>query len=121
MHACFGLFFGGMNYFIPRSKFVPGMTILTSATLVMELLRYRPGFGWMNDALHAILGGSLRKHEMEGKFTGSFYFFLGVTVTAALYPKTCATMGICQLALADPSASYFGRQTRHVYWSRIEK
>ena len=121
MHACFGLFFGGLNYFITKHKFVPGMTLLTSATLLMELLRYRPGFGWMNDALHAILGGSLRKHEMEGKFTGSFYFFLGVTVTAALYPKTCATMGICQLALADPSASYFGRQTRHVYWSRIEK
>eukprot|EP00978_Attheya_sp_CCMP212_P045041 scaffold331953_cov57-Attheya_sp.AAC.3 len=30
-------------------------------------------------------------------------------------------MGIIQLALADPSASYFGRQTRDVYWSRIEK
>lgn len=120
MHACFGLCFGGMNYFIPKSTFVPGMVILTSATLVMELLRYRKGFGWMNDALHSVLGASLRKHEMEGKFTGSFYFFFGVTVTAALYPKSCATMGICQLALADPSASYFGRQTRHVYWSRIE-
>jgi dolichol kinase len=120
MHACFGLGFGCLNYFIPRSKFVPGMTVLTSATLLMELLRYRRGFGWMNDALHWVLGASLRKHEMEGKFTGSFYFFFGVTVTAALYPKTCATMGMWQLALADPSASYFGRQTRHVYWSRIE-
>jgi hypothetical protein len=58
---------------------------------------------------------------MEGKVTGSFYFFLGVTITAALYPKTCATMGNCQLALADPSASYFGRQTSHMNWSRIEK
>mmetsp|Transcript_28948 Transcript_28948/g.44499 ORF Transcript_28948/g.44499 Transcript_28948/m.44499 type:complete len:179 (-) Transcript_28948:90-626(-) len=57
---------------------------------------------------------------MEGKFTGSFYYFLGVTVTAHLFPTTAATMGICQLALADPSASYFGRKTRHVYWSRIE-
>lgn len=26
---------------------------------------------------------------------------------------------ICQLALADPSASYFGRMTRDVHWSRI--
>lgn len=120
MHVNFGLFFASLNHFIPRSKFVPGMAVLTSATLVMELLRYKKGFGWMNDALHFVLGSSLRKHEMEGKFTGSFYFFLGVTITSALYPTTCATMGICQLALADPSASYFGRQTRHVYWSRIE-
>jgi len=75
----------------------------------------------MNDILHFVLGSSLRKHEMDGKFTGSFYYFLGVTVTAALYPTSCATLGICQLAVADPTASYFGRATRHIYWSRIEK
>jgi dolichol kinase len=121
MHASFGLFFSALNHLIPRSKFVPGMTILTSATLLMELLRYRKGFGWMNEILHFVLGSSLRKHEMDGKFTGSFYYFLGVTLTAALYPKSSATMGILQLAIADPTASYFGRQTRHVYWSRIEK
>lgn len=120
MHAAFGLTFAALNHLIPRAKFVPGMAILSSATLMMELLRYRKGFGWMNDALHLVLGSSLRKHEMEGKFTGSFYFFTGVTLTAYLYPRNCATLGICQLALADPSASYFGRQTRHVYWSRIE-
>jgi len=103
-----------------KDIFLPCMTILTGATLVMELLRYRKGFGWMNDALHFVLGGSLRKHEMEGKFTGSFYYFLGVTLTSYLFPTSCASLGIMQLALADPSASYFGRQTRHVYWSRIE-
>lgn len=120
MHACFGLGFAAMNHLIPRAKFVPGMAILTGATLLMELLRYRKHFAWMNDALHFILGSSLRKHEMEGKFTGSFYFFLGVTVTSALFPTSCATLGICQLALADPSASYFGKMTRDIYWSRIE-
>jgi dolichol kinase len=120
MHCAFGLGFASLNHFIPKAQFVPGMTILSSATLLMELLRYRPGFGWMNDALHGVLGSSLRKHEMEGKFTGSFYFFTGVTVTAALFDRTAATLGIAQLALADPSASYFGRQTRHIYWSRIE-
>lgn len=121
LHAGFGLFFATLNQLVPREIFVPGMTVLTSATLVMELLRYRKGFGWMNDALHFVLGGALRKSEMEGgKFTGSFYYFLGVTVTSSLFPTSCATLGICQLALADPSASFFGRQTKHVYWSRIE-
>ena len=121
MHASFGFFFAALNHFIPKAKFVPGMTILTSATLLMELLRYRKGFHWMNDILHLVLGKSLRKNEMDGKFTGSFYYFLGVTVTAALYPTSCATLGICQLAIADPTASFFGRATRHIYWSRIEK
>jgi dolichol kinase len=119
-HALFGIFFACLNQFLPRSTFVPSMGLLTSATLLMELLRYNKGFGWMNKALHFFLGTALRKHEMEGKFTGSFYYFAGVYITARLYPKTAATMGILQLALADPSASYFGKKTRHVYWSRIE-
>jgi dolichol kinase len=120
MHACFGLTFAGLNHWLPKATFVPCMALLSSATLVMELLRYRKGFGWMNAALHGVLGQSLRKHEMEGKFTGSFYFFTGVTLTSWLFDSTAATLGICQLALADPSASYFGRKTRHIYWSRIE-
>jgi dolichol kinase len=121
MHAGFGLFFAALNHFIPKASFVPGMAILSSATLLMELLRYRQHFGWMNRALHFVLGDSLRKHEMDGKFTGSFYFFTGVTLTAALFPTSSATMGIIQLAIADPTASYFGQATRDVYWSRIEK
>mmetsp|Transcript_9483 Transcript_9483/g.14307 ORF Transcript_9483/g.14307 Transcript_9483/m.14307 type:complete len:449 (+) Transcript_9483:199-1545(+) len=120
LHAGCGLWFATLNQLLPRKIFVPGMVILTSLTFLMECLRYREGFGWMNDVLSFVLGGTLRKHEMEGKFTGSFYYFLGVTVTAACFPTSCASLGICQLALADPSASYFGRHTRHVYWSRIE-
>lgn len=119
-HAGFGIFFACLNQFMPHHQFVPAMALLTASTLVMELLRYRRGFRWMNVALHFFLGGALRKHEMEGKFTGSFYYFAGVAASAYLFPKTAATMGICQLALADPSASYFGRRTRHIYWSRIE-
>jgi len=119
-HAGFGVFFACLNQFLPRSTFVPGMCFVTGFSLLVELLRYRKGFGWMNSVLHFFLGGALRKHEMEGKFTGSFYYFAGVTVSAYLFPQTAATMGICQLALADPSASYFGRKTRHIYWSRIE-
>jgi len=119
-HAAFGIFFACMNQFIPHAKFLPIMCGITWSSLVVELLRYRKGFGWMNSALHFFLGKALRKHEMEGKFTGSFYYFAGVTVSAYLFPQTAATMGICQLALADPSASFFGRRTRHIYWSRIE-
>lgn len=120
LHAGFGFFFATLNQIIPKSVFVPGMTFITSLALFVELMRYRKGWGFLNDLMHLFLGGSLRKHEMEGKFTGSFYYFLGVTITAALFPTSCATLGIMQLAIADPSASFFGSQTKHVYWSRIE-
>jgi dolichol kinase len=119
MHAAWGLLFASLNHFIPSTIFVPAMTVVTTGTLVLELLRYRKGFEWINDGMHFVLGQALRKNEMDGRFTGSFYYFLGVTLTAALYPKSCATLGICQLAIADPTASYFGRATRHIYWSRI--
>jgi len=86
------------------------------------MLRYKKGFGWINDVMHFFLGSSLRKHEMEGQlFTGSFYYFLGVTLTSYLFPTPCATLGIVQLALADPAASYFGRLTKDISWSRIHK
>lgn len=120
LHASFGFFFATLNQLVPKDIFVPAMATLTLSTLLMECLRYRKRFEWMNHTLNFILGGTLRKHEMEGKFTGSFYYFLGVTITAACFPQSCASLGICQLAIADPAASFFGRMTRHVYWSRIE-
>ena len=115
------MFFATLNQIIPQEKFIPGMVYLTSATLLGELLRYRKGFGFLNDVLHFLVGRTLRKHEMEGKYTGGFYYFLGITLTSYLYPTTCASLGIMQLAIADPSASFFGRQTRHIQWSRIRK
>eukprot|EP00985_Skeletonema_marinoi_P030555 scaffold32597_cov66-Skeletonema_marinoi.AAC.1 len=71
---------------------MPLMYSITGSSLIIELLRYRKGFGWINTVLHFFLGGALRKHEMEGKFTGSFYYFAGVTVSAYLFPQTAATM-----------------------------
>jgi dolichol kinase len=117
----FGLFFASLHHSIPKSVFLKFTVVLSTFTLAFELLRYQKGFQWMNDIIFKILGDGIRKHEMEGKFTGSFYYFVGVTFTSMLYSKPCATLGIIQLALADPAASYFGTKTKHVYWSRIEK
>jgi len=119
MHFTWGMLFASLNHFVPRHCFLPGMTIFAGLTLSMELLRYRKGFDWMNGALHFFIGKALRKNEMDGRFTGALYYFSGVTITSYLFPKPCATLGIVQLAIADPTASYFGRATRHVYWSRI--
>lgn len=119
MHFSWGMLFASLNHFVPRRFFLPGMAVLTATSLTVEMLRYRKGFEWMNNMMHFVLGKALRKNEMDGKFTGSFYYFSGVLLTSYLFPNPCATLGICQLAIADPTASYFGRATRHVYWSRI--
>ncbi len=121
MHFTWGMLFASLNHVVPRRFFLPGMMLISGTSLTVELLRYRKGFEWMNNLMHSILGKALRKNEMDGKFTGSFYYFSGVTLTSYLFPNPCATLGICQLAIADPTASYFGRATRHIYWSRIGK
>jgi hypothetical protein len=100
MHAAWGLLFASLNHFIPTKIFVPAMTLVTTGTLALELLRYRKGFEWMNDVLHKVLGHALRKNEMDGRFTGSLYYFLGVTMTAALYPKSCGKTRVCACACA---------------------
>lgn len=120
VHVIFGAGFASLNHALPRKYFLPFMYTINAGSIFVESFRYRKGFGWMNKAMHAVLGSSLRKHEMEGKFTGSLYYFTGVTTSSYFFPKTATTLGIFQLALADPAASYFGRKTRDVYWSRIE-
>lgn len=120
VHLGFGILFAFLNHSAPREYFMPFMCIITFTTLLVETLRFRKGFQDLNKIMHFILGSALRQHEMEGKFTGSLYYFSGVTLSAYLFPQTAATLGILQLALADPAASFFGRQTRHVQWSRIE-
>ena len=121
VHVIFGVTFGALNHALPRKYFMPLVYSINVFSVCIESFRYRNGFGGINKLIHNICGSSLRKHEMEGKFTGALYYFAGVSTSASFFPKTATTLGIFQLALADPSASYFGRKTRNVYWSRIEK
>lgn len=118
-HFLWGISLASLNHILPRRLFLSLLSLATGTCLSMELFRYKKGYEWINDLLHNILGKTLRKNEMDGKFTGSFYFLSGSLITSYLFPNPCATLGICQLAIADPTASYFGRATRHIYWSRI--
>jgi len=110
----------GIYQWVPRKVFTGIAGGCSAGLLAVEILRYKKGFRWINRVYKSVFGGILRKHEMDGKFTGTFYYFAGITITALLFPPNAAVLGMCQLALADPSASFFGRKTKDVYWSRIE-
>ena len=120
VHCLTGLGFAAFYTAVPRNYFVAGGAIASTFMFVVESLRYRKGFKWINRIYMAGFGSILRKHEMNGKMSGTFYYFAGVTLTAALFPPTAAVLGIAQLAIADPTASYFGRRTKHIYWSRLD-
>ncbi|GMH63298.1 hypothetical protein TrST_g6360 [Triparma strigata] len=120
VHFSTGLTMAGLYQLVPKNIFIGVGTFCSVGLCTVEVLRYKKGFRWLNRIFYKCFGGVLRKHEMDGKFTGTFYYFAGVTVTAYLFPPSAAVLGIAQLAIADPTASYFGRKTKDVYWSRIE-
>ncbi|GMI48740.1 hypothetical protein TrCOL_g4669 [Triparma columacea] len=119
-HAITGLSMASLYQLMPKKIFCSIFGGCSIGLLAVEVLRYRKGFKWINRVYFKVFGGVLRKHEMDGKFTGTFYYFAGVTATALLFPPPAAVLGIAQLAIADPTASFFGRKTKDVYWSRIE-
>lgn len=119
-HVATGFVMAGLYQSVPRNIFIGVGTFCSVGLCALEVLRYKKGFKWINRIFHKFFGAVLRKHEMDGKFTGVFYYFAGVTLTAALFPPQAAVLGIAQLAIADPMASFFGRKTKNVYWSRIE-
>ncbi|GMI13668.1 hypothetical protein TrLO_g8576 [Triparma laevis f. longispina] len=119
-HFSTGLIMAALYQMVPKKIFVGVGTFCSVGLCAVEVARYKKGFRWLNRIFYKCFGGVLRKHEMDGKFTGTFYYFAGVTATAYFFPPTAAVLGIAQLAIADPTASYFGRKTKDVYWSRIE-
>lgn len=64
------------------------------------------------------MGPFMRQHEVE-KFSGIVYCFLGLLVTAAIFPKHIALIGMLQLALGDPIAALVGHGTRQYRWARL--
>jgi len=118
-HFAWGMLFAFLNNYLPLPVFQTIMKSWTALMLFFELTRYREGWEWINEMIFFLFGKAMRKSEMDGKCMGTLYYSAGVLLNTYLYSKPCATLGIIQLAIADPMASYFGRATRHVYWSRI--
>lgn len=122
-HGISGLLFLFLHYLYPSQSKVFFLTLSVS-TLFVEVVRRIKRFHWVNDVIYLFCGDTLRRHEMDlsrdgGRFTGSFYFFVGTTLTVYTFGHIEASFGLLHLALADPAASFFGRLTADVAWSRI--
>lgn len=109
VHALYGLTFACVLNRIDVNAFTAVGSTCSLGLLTVELLRYIPGFRWINNFFYFLFGGVLRKSEMSGRLTGSFYYFAGVTLTAKMFDRVPAILGIVQLAIADPTASLCGR------------
>ena len=85
VHAAWGLSFAVLLNKYEKKQFVVVGTGCSVFLFVVELLRYVKGFKWINNFFIKGFGGVLRKSEMEGRFTGVFYYFSGVTLAASFF------------------------------------
>ena len=81
---------------------------LTLFTIVIEYLRTRSSV--IKKIFNDFLISMLRIHEMDGKYTGATWVFIGSTLTIAIFPKEIAVISLVYMSLGDAIASLVGRK-----------
>ena len=74
-------------------------------TVPIDFMRLRSAP--LNEFITHLVKPLMRKSELTG-LMGTTYLLTGVTIVAFLFPKPVVLLSLMFLALADPSASYFG-------------
>ena len=67
--------------------------------------------------------GEKRREKENKECLGTTFIFclMPKCIVADLIPSVSELMWQIRINKSDPSASYFGKMTRDIYWSRIEK
>ncbi|MBU0983796.1 MAG: phosphatidate cytidylyltransferase [candidate division Zixibacteria bacterium] len=86
--------------------------IMGTAALLMILIdvaRLRNWWFWRKIARHAIQP-MVRKHEVDGDFTGATYILLSVVATVAMFDKPIAIAALAFIIVGDTFAALIGRK-----------
>ena len=81
---------------------------LTLFAIVIEYLRVRSAV--IKKIFNNFLTPMLRIHEMNGKYTGATWVFIGSTLTIAIFPKEIAVISLVYMSLGDTIAGLIGRK-----------
>lgn len=81
---------------------------LTVFAIVIEYLRVRSAV--IKQIFNNFLISMLRIHEMDGKYTGATWVFIGSTLTIAIFPKEIAVISLVYMSLGDSIAGLVGRK-----------
>ena len=81
---------------------------LTLFAIVIEYLRVRSVV--VKKIFNNFLKSMLRIHEIDGKFTGATWVFIGSTLTIAIFPKEIAVISLVYMSLGDTIAGLVGRK-----------
>ena len=81
---------------------------LTLFAIVIEYLRVRSVI--IKKIFNNFLKSMLRIHEIDGKFTGATWVFIGSTLTISIFPKEIAIISLVYMSLGDTIAGLIGRK-----------
>mgnify|MGYP003306122303 CR=1 FL=1 len=81
---------------------------LTLFSIVIEYLRIRSVV--IKKIFNNFLKSMLRIHEINGKFTGATWVFIGSTLTVAFFPKEIAVISLIYMSIGDTVAGLVGRK-----------
>jgi glycerol-3-phosphate acyltransferase PlsY len=81
---------------------------LTLFAIVLEYLRVRSAV--IKKIFNNFLKSMLRIHEMDGKYTGATWVFIGSTLTISIFPKEIAVISLIYMSIGDSVAGLVGRK-----------
>jgi glycerol-3-phosphate acyltransferase PlsY len=81
---------------------------LTVFAIVIEYLRGHSVI--IKKIFDNFLISMLRLHEIDGKYTGATWLFIGSTLTVAIFPKEIAVISLIYMCIGDTVAGLVGRK-----------
>jgi len=95
-------------FFESRFQVLRILVPLTVFAIVIEYLRVHSVI--IKKIFDNFLISMLRLHEMDGKYTGATWLFIGSTLTVAVFPKEIAVISLIYMSIGDTVAGLVGRK-----------
>ena len=95
-------------FFESRFQVLRILVPLTVFAIVIEYLRGHSVI--IKKIFDNFLISMLRLHEMDGKYTGATWVFIGSTLTVAFFPKEIAVISLIYMSIGDTVAGLVGRK-----------
>jgi len=95
-------------FFESRFQILCILVPLTVFAIVIEYLRGHSVI--IKKIFDNFLISMLRLHEMDGKYTGATWVFIGSTLTVAIFPKEIAVISLIYMCIGDTVAGLVGRK-----------
>ena len=95
-------------FFESRFQILCILVPLTVIAIVIEYLRVHSVI--IKKIFDNFFISMLRLHEMDGKYTGATWVFIGSTITIAIFPKEIAIISLVYMSIGDTVAGLVGRK-----------